>query len=46
MNHQDNVMNDEFNVFNDDLKLLKGSITISHGKRFKEILRAKLNKAV
>ena len=46
MNHQDNVVNDEVNVFNDDLKLLKGSITISHGKRFKEISRAKLNKAV
>ena len=46
LNHQDIVVNDEVNVFNDDLKLLKGSITISHGKRFKEILRAKLNKAV
>ena len=46
LNHQDNVVNDEVNVFNDDLKLLKGSITISHGKRFKEISRAKLNEAL
>ena len=46
LNHQGNVMNDEVNVFDDDLKLLKGSITISHGKRFKEISRAKLNEAL
>ena len=46
LNHQGNVMNDEVNVFYDDLKLLKGSITISHGKRFKEISRAKLKEAL
>ena len=46
LNHQGNVMNDEVNVFYDDLKLLKGSITISHGKRFKEISREKLNEAL
>ena len=46
MNHQDNVMNDEVNVFDDDLKLLKGSITISHRKRFKEISRAKLKESL
>ena len=46
LNHQGNVMNDEVNVFNDDLKLLKGSITISHRKRFKEISRAKIKDAL
>ena len=46
LNHQGNVMNDEVNVFYDDLKLLKGSITISYGKRFKEMSRAKLNEAL
>ena len=46
LNHQDNVVNDEVNVFNDDLKLPKGSITISHRKRFKEISRAKLKEAL
>ena len=46
LNHQGNVMNDEVNVFYDDLKLLKGSITISHGKKFKELSRAKLKEAL
>ena len=46
LNHQGNAMNDEVNVFDDDLKLLKGSTTISHRKRFKEISRAKLKEAL
>ena len=46
LNHQGNVTNDEVNVFYDDLKLPKGSITISHGKKFKEISRAKLKEAL
>ena len=46
LNHEDNVVNDEVNVFNDDWKLPKGSITISHRKRFKEISRAKLKEAL
>ena len=46
LNHQGNVTNDEVNVFYDDLKLLKGSITISHRKRFKEISCAKFKEAL